>query len=83
MPLTFSLAFLPLKNAICLVTPFCGPTVEIIAKMFNKTNASEKMPYSVCVVYLTMTTLPGKPRSMPMMVPVKMMPVPLAIFCML
>jgi hypothetical protein len=48
--------------------------------MFNKTNASEKIPYSVWVVYLTMITLLTKAKSMPRMVPVKMMPVPFAIF---
>ena len=80
MPFTFLLSFLPLKKAICLVTPLCSPKVEIIAKMLIKTNANEKMPYSVCVVYLTMMTLPMKARSMPIIVPVKMMPVPFAIF---
>ena len=81
IPLTFSLSFLPRKNAICLVTPLASPKVEIITKMLIKTNASEKIPYSVWVVYLTMTTLLTKAKSRPMMVPVKMMPVPFAIFC--
>ena len=80
MPLTFSLSFLPLKKAICLGTAFASPKVEIMAKMLIKTNASDKIPYSLCVMYLTMITLPTKAKSMPMMVPVKTTPVPFAIF---
>ena len=54
-----------------LVEPSCSPRVDIVTKMLIKTNANEKIPYSVCVVYLTIMTLLTKPKSMPIIVPIK------------
>ncbi len=48
--------------------------------MLIKTNAREKIPYSVWVVYLTIMTRLTKAKSRPIIVPVKIIPVPFAIF---
>ena len=77
---TFPISFFPLKKARYLGDPSWIPMLDIKTKMFNKTSASEKIPYSLWVKYLAMRTLSMNPKSIPMIVPIKTIPVPFAIF---
>ena len=63
-----------------LVAPSPRPRLDNPARMPVTVSASEKSPYSVVVRYLTMITVPTKPKSMPITVPMKIIPVPFAIF---
>jgi hypothetical protein len=77
-PLTFDLSPFALKCAMYLVEPSGTPIADTITKIFNKTSANDKIPYSLCVTYRMIMTFPINVKTRPMKVPRRTIVVPFA-----
>ena len=58
--------------------PSWTPIADTITDIFNKASAKDKIPYSLCVIYLMMIIFSIKVKIMPIKVPSRTIVVPAA-----